>query len=186
MHSRLLIIEYLSLDSIPARSAEILGVHAKKQVRQIARSIGAFGFNIPVVINTQGQLIAGHGRVLAAQLLNMNNVPAIRLEHLSEAQVRAFRIADNKLTENAVWNEPLLAEQFKALSEVELDFSIDITGFEMAEVDMRIDGLNTIPPGKQDPADAIPESMSKPKVTRSGDLWILDRHRIYCGEGPRR
>src|SRR5713101_873920 len=79
--------------------------HNKKQIRQIARSIEIFGFNVPVLIDAQGQLIAGHGRALAAQLLGMTHVPTIRLEHLTEAQTRAFMIADNRLTENSVWDE---------------------------------------------------------------------------------
>jgi DNA modification methylase len=158
-------------------------VHTKKQVRQIARSIETFGFNVPVLIDARGQLIAGHGRVLAAQLLGMTHVPTIMLEHLGEAQIRAFMIADNRLTENSVWDDRLLAEQLKALSVLELDFSIDVTGFEMGEIDVMIEDLAPANRGKDDPADAIPDSGARPQVTRAGDLWLLDRHRVYCGDG---
>jgi DNA modification methylase len=179
--SRMPLLENLSLEALEL-DPHNPRIHSKRQIRQIARSIEAFGFNVPVLVNAQGRLIAGHGRVLAAKLIGMSAVPAIRLEHLSEAQARAFAIADNKLTENAAWNEPLLAEQFKALSEVELDFSIEVTGFEMSEIDLRIENLNPAHAGKEDPADAIPEPTSKPPVTRAGDLWVLNQHRIFCGE----
>jgi DNA modification methylase len=157
-------------------------LHTRNQIRQIARSIETFGFNVPVLIDAQGQLIAGHGRVLAAQLLGMTHVPTIRLEHLTEAQTRAFMIADNRLTENSVWDDRLLAEQLKALAVLELDFSIDVTGFEMGEIDVMIEDLAPASRGKDDPADAIPDSGAKPQVTRAGDLWVLDRHRVYCGD----
>ncbi len=113
-------------------------VRSRKQIRQIARSIETFGFNLPVLIDAQGRLIAGHGRVLAAQLLRMTHVPTIELDHLSEAQLRAFTIADNRLTENSIWNEKLLAEQLKQLSALELDFNLEVIGFEVAEIDLMI------------------------------------------------
>ena len=105
-------------------------LHSEKQVQQIARSIEAFGFNVPLLVNAEMQVVAGHGRLQACQVLGITEVPTIRLEHLTEAQTRAFMIADNRLTENAAWDGRLLA-QFKDLSEVELDFSLEATGFEM-------------------------------------------------------
>src|SRR5712692_5578745 len=142
-------------------------LHSKKQLRQIARSIEVFGFNVPVLIDARGQLIAGHGRVLAAQLLGMTHIPTIKLEHLTEAQLRAFMIADNRLAENSVWDKRLLGEQFKTLSILELDFSIDVTGFEMGEIDVMIEGLAPASRGKDDPADAIPDSRPRPQVTQA-------------------
>jgi DNA modification methylase len=156
-------------------------LHSKKQVRQIAASIEAFGFNVPVLIDAGSKVIAGHGRLLACELLGIKEVPTIRLEHLSETQLRAYVVADNKLTENATWNESLLAEQLKTLSEVELDFKLEAIGFEMGEIEGMVEGLVTATKGKQDPADAIPESSSTQPVTRSGDLWTLGGHRVYCG-----
>ena len=158
-------------------------LHSRRQIGQIARSIEAFGFNVPVLIDAEMGVIAGHGRVLACKLLGIIEVPTISLEHLTEPQIHAFMIADNRLTENSSWDERLLAEQIKALSEVELDFNLEATGFEMGEIDVMIEGLVPASRGKDDPADAIPDSGAKPQVTRTGDLWVLDRHRVYCGDG---
>jgi ParB-like chromosome segregation protein Spo0J len=142
-------------------------IHSPKQIRQIARSIEAFGFNVPVLIDAEMGVIAGHGRVLAARLLGLTQVPTISLEHLSEPQIRAFMIADNRLTENSGWDKRLLAEQIKALSEVELDFTLEATGFEMGEIDLMIDGLAPGHQCQEDPADALPET---PKTSRSAAM----------------
>lgn len=155
-------------------------LHTKKQVGQIARSIEAFGFVVPVLVGAKGNLLAGHGRVLAAQSLGITQVPTIVIENLSESQVRAFMIADNRLTENAAWDERLLAEQLKTLSELDLNFSVEITGFEMTEIDLLIEGLEPGHEGKQDPADAVPEICTSLQVSHSGDFWLLDRHRVIC------
>src|SRR6267143_5017941 len=181
MAPQVLSIEYRPLASLRF-DPQNPRLHSKKQIRQIARSVETFGFNVPVLIDGKGQLIAGHGRALAAQLLGVTDVPTIRLEHLTEAQTRAFMIADNRLTENSVWDDRLLAEQLKALAGLELDFSVDVTGFEMSEIDMMIEDLAPASRGKDDPADAIPDVGTKPQVTRAGDLWVLDRHRVYCGD----
>jgi len=181
MAPQLLTIEYCPLDSIRF-DPQNARLHSEKQIRQIAQSIKTFGFNVPVLIDGGGQLIAGHGRALGAQLLGMTHIPTIKLEHLNDAQRRAFMITDNRLTENSVWDERLLAEQLKALSVLELDFSIDITGFEVGEIDVMIEELTPASRGKDDPADAIPESGTKPQVTQAGDLWVLNRHRVLCGD----
>jgi DNA modification methylase len=156
-------------------------IHSLKQIHQIALSIEAFGFIVPVLIDSQGKLMAGHGRLLAARLLGMTQVPTITLEHLSESQVKAFIIADNRLTENATWDDRLLAEQLKVLSEQELDFSVEVTGFEMGEIDVMIEGLAPGHNSEQDPSDALPEIPEKLRVSRNGDLWTLGRNRIVCG-----
>lgn len=156
-------------------------LHSPKQIRQIARSIEAFGFNVPVLIDAEMAVIAGHGRVLAARLLGLTQVPTISLEHLTEPQIHAFMIADNRLTENSSWDERLLAQQIKALSEVELDFNLEATGFEMGEIDVMIDSLAPGHQGQEDPADALPEIPENLQVSRSGDLWVLGRHQIFCG-----
>jgi len=181
MAPQVLSIEYRPLASL-SFDPQNPRVHSNRQIRQIARSVETFGFNVPVLIDGKGQLIAGHGRVLAAQRLGMTQVPTIMLENLTEAQIRAFMIADNRLTENSVWDDRLLAEQLKALAGLELDFSVDVTGFEMSEIDLMIEDLAPASRGKDDPADAIPDFGAKPQVTRAGDLWVLDRHRVCCGD----
>jgi hypothetical protein len=156
-------------------------LHSEKQIQQIARSIEAFGFNVPILVNAQLQVIAEHGRLEACELLGIAEVPTISLEHLTEAQARAFLIADNRLTENAAWDDRLLAEQLKELSDLDLDFSLETTGFEMGEIDLLIEGLSPAPAGKEDPADLVPEPQPGIPVTTPGDLWLLGKHRVYCG-----
>jgi DNA modification methylase len=134
-----------------------------------------------VLIDRNHKIIAGHGRVLACKTLGITEVPTICLDHLSESQAKAFLIADNRLTEIALWDDRLLAEQLKALSEVELDFSLDAIGFEMGEIDMRIEGL-TQAGGEEDAADRLPEVTNQPVISKTGDLWLLGQHRVYCGD----
>jgi DNA modification methylase len=153
-------------------------VHSDKQVRQIAQSIESFGFNVTLLIDDEQKVIAGHGRLLAARRLGWETVPAIRLSHLTESQRMAFLIADNRLTENSSWDERLLGEQLKILSELELDFDLETIGFEVPEIDLFIDGLNAVP--EADPDDRLPEILGA-AVTAAGDIWQLGRHRVLCG-----
>ncbi len=155
-------------------------VHTDKQVQQIARSIEAFGFNVPVLVDRNLVIIAGHGRVEAAEVAGLKEVPTIQLEHLTELQARAFAIADNRLTENSVWNEQLLAEELKSLSAIELDFSLEATGFEIGEIDAYIEGLSPVSQNETDPADVIQPVDNPVPVTKAGDLWLLGHHRIFC------
>jgi DNA modification methylase len=156
-------------------------LHSEKQIRQIAQSIRLFGFLVPVVVDGQGLVLAGHGRLLAATLLDMVEVPTVSIEYLTEHEVRAFALADNKLTENSQWDRKLLAEQLKMLCEAELDFSVDVTGFEMDAVDVLVEGLTAAPKGNCDPADALPETTTAAPVSEPGDVWLLGRHRVLCG-----
>lgn len=165
----------LSIDPNNPRS------HSDKQIAQISESIRAFGFNVPVLIDSKSRVVAGHGRLKACHLLGIENVPTIMLENLTEVQARAFMIADNRLTENASWDDRLLAEQLKRLSEVELDFSLEAIGFEMGEIDVMIEGLQPHEAVGEDVADQIPETVVAPQVTKSGDIWLLGRHRVLCG-----
>ena len=156
--------------------------HDKKQIGQIANSIKAFGFLVPIIIDRAGRIIAGHGRLLAAELLGLTHVPTICVEHLSEAQIKAFMIADNRLTENSRWDDRLIAQQLKELSEVvELDFDIEVTGFAMGEIDLRIEGLTSESEGAEDAADALPAPQTGSPVTRLGDVWLLGPHEVGCG-----
>jgi DNA modification methylase len=152
--------------------------HSRVQVRQIARSIQEFRFNVPILIDANLNVIAGHGRIAACQLLGLSEVPTISLDHLTELQARAFMIADNRLTETSAWDDQLLAAQLKELSELNLDFSLEATGFAMGEIDLRIEGLGSASEAKEDPGDKLPPV--GPTVTQMGDLWLLDRHRVMC------
>jgi DNA modification methylase len=181
MDKKNLDIEYRKVATLKPNSQNAR-MHSDKQIRQVANSIKNFGFNVPVLVDSHLRVIAGHGRVLACKLLGITEVPTIRLEHLSEHQIAAFTIADNRLTENAEWDGRLLGEQLKILSEVELDFSLEITGFEQSEIDIFIENLAPSVETEADPADAIPDSEIKPQVTETGDCWILNRHRVYCGD----
>lgn len=154
--------------------------HDRKQVRQIAKSIRAFGFNVPVLVDAGLNIVAGHGRILACQELGWDRVPTISLGHLTPAQAKAYLIADNRLTENSEWNDRLLAEQLKELSLLDLNFELDTIGFEMAEIDLRIGSLDEPEAAEDDPADQVPAA-NGPAVTRPGDVWLLGKHRIICG-----
>ncbi|MCH9053326.1 MAG: ParB N-terminal domain-containing protein [Proteobacteria bacterium] len=157
--------------------------HSKKQIRQIAASIERFGWTNPVLIDGQDQIVAGHGRVAAAKRLGIEAVPTIRLETMSEVEIRAYVIADNRLAELAEWDDEILAIELQAL--VELDFDVEVTGFETAEIDLLIDGLDAA--GAIDDGDRIPEvDPSASRVTQAGDLWRLGRHRLLCGDATKR
>ena len=181
MTKRILAVEYLPVTALRPNPKNPRS-HTEKQIRQIANSISTFGFNVPVLVDSQLRVIAGHGRVLACKRLGISEVPTIRLEHLSEHQIRAFTIADNRLTENADWDDRLLGEELKMLSEAELDFSLEVTGLEMCEIDIFIENLAPVAHEAEDPADVIPDSESKPQVTKPGDCWVLNRHRVFCGD----
>ena len=153
--------------------------HSTKQIRQIAASIRQFGFTAPVLIDEAGTILAGHGRVAAATQLGLTTVPCLQLTHLSEAQKRAYVLADNKLALNANWDEDLLATELGALLATDLDLDISVTGFSIPEVD---DLLATVAPEEpDDPADdALPDAA--PARVHRGEVWQLGAHRLICGD----
>jgi DNA modification methylase len=153
-----------------------------RHIRQISRSIETFGFVVPVLLDAELKVIAAHGRILACRLLGWTQVPTICLDHLNDAQARAFAITDNRLSENSVWDDRLLGEQLKELSELELDFSLEVTGFDMAEIDLRIESLSLDGDEQSDSADVFDARPAGPPVSRPGDLFLLsDKHRVGCG-----
>jgi DNA modification methylase len=154
--------------------------HSRKQIRQIADSIGRFGFTNPVLISDGGEIIAGHGRVEAAKLLGLETVPTLRLSHLSEAERRAYVLTDNKLALNAGWDPDLLAIELEAL--IDLDFDVSLTGFSTAEIDLTLDAARERDPEGADPAlDQIPP-LGPVAICRPGEIWELGRHRLICGD----
>jgi DNA modification methylase len=168
-------IVYRPLDAlIPyARNSR---THDDAQVAQIAASIREFGFTNPVLIDADGGLIAGHGRVLAARKLGLPEVPTIELGHLSETQRRAYVIADNKLALNAGWDEAMLALE---IADLEAEgFDLDLTGFTADEIGA-LDPQELLA-GMTD-EDAVPEVQAE-AVSKLGDVWILGKHRLVCGD----
>jgi len=152
--------------------------HTDKQIAQIATSIELFGFTNPVLIDDADGIVAGHGRVAAARKLGLAEVPVIKLAHLSDSERRAYVIADNRLAELAGWDHEILAIELQALSDMDLDFELEITGFETAEIDLLLDDVV----GDHDSADDVHEPVPGPAITRSGDVWHLGGHKLICGD----
>jgi DNA modification methylase len=151
--------------------------HGRAQINAIARSIEAFGFNAPILVDKNSKIVAGHGRYEAAMLLGIDKVPVILLDHLTPTQAKAYMLADNKLTDRSTWDDPKLAIQLKELSDLVLDFDIEAIGFEPPEIDLRIQSLDSA----LEEADDQFELATGPVVSRTGDLWLLGSHRLYCG-----
>jgi DNA modification methylase len=152
-------------------------IHSKQQVRQIASSIKAFGFRNPILIDNSNTIVAGHGRVAAAKLLGMRDVPTIRLEGLTQTEIRAYIIADNRLAEKAGWDKAILAIELQQIT-LDGDFDVTITGFEVPEIDLIIEEAKNTKP---DEDDVFNIGDTAKAVTESGDLWQLGKHRLFCG-----
>ena len=177
----------MSIDHITHRSPLSLTprvanprTHSRMQIRQIAASIEHFGFINPVLIDRDGGIVAGHGRVEAAKQLGLKTVPTICLNNLTEAEIRAYVIADNRLAELAGWDNELLAIELQGLLDLDLDFDVTITGFETPQIDMLISGLDLAE--GDDPDDDLPPTDDSPAVTRPGDIWAIGNHRLICGD----
>jgi DNA modification methylase len=152
--------------------------HTLKQIRQIADSLKKFGWTNPVLIDDDDGIIAGHGRVAAAKLLGLKTVPTIRLGAMTEAERRAYILADNRLAEQAGWDEELLAIELQFLTDAEIDFEVELTGFETADIDRILDGA-----GEPGETEMVPEpDPEAPIVSQLGDLWEIGKHRILCGD----
>lgn len=168
-------VEYCPVNDLKpySRNARI---HTKHQVRQIASSISFIGFANPVLVTGANTIVAGHGRVAAAKLLGMDRVPVIRLEGLSDDQIRAYVIADNLLAETAGWDKSILAIELQHLLTIDADFDVTITGFEVPEIDLILEEANR----KPDTDDVFAGPDPGLAVTQSNDLWALGKHRILC------
>jgi DNA modification methylase len=154
--------------------------HPRKQVAKIARSIQSFGFLVPIVVDKDLIVIAGHGRLAAAKDLRLRKVPIIRVEHLNDVEVKAYRIADNKLCEDAGWDEDILKIELQSLLEIEVDFDLTVTAFETPELDII---LRDVPKKQEhDPDDAMPDASAIQQRVSKGDLWRLGKHFLYCGD----
>jgi ParB-like chromosome segregation protein Spo0J len=148
--------------------------HSKAQIEQIAASIREFGFNNPVLVDEDFGIIAGHGRVEAAKLLGWTEVPVLELHHLNDAQKRAYILADNKLAEKAGWDNDLLALELGELAGMDLGFDLNLTGFEMGEIDFLLEGASGA-----DQEEPPPEPTPGPTVTQPGDIWQIGDQSPY-------
>ena len=155
--------------------------HSDAQVAQIAASIREFGWAAPIIVDAQSNVIAGHGRLLAARKLGLAEVPVVSLDHLSDTQRRALILADNKIAENATWDEAVLGVELAALSEA--GFELGLTGFSQDEWERLIEGDLSDEKGLTD-EDAVPE-VSEHAVTKPGDIWILGDHKLLCGDATK-
>jgi DNA modification methylase len=153
--------------------------HSTKQLHQIAASIREFGFNSIVVIDEDGVILVGHGRVEAAKLAGLTTLPVLRITHLTTEQKVGFSLADNKIALNSDWDMEQLTLLWRELSAQELNFDLEVTGFETAEIDLLIDGPTVA--GKADRADLVPKPQAE-AVSRLGDLWQLGGHRMICAD----
>lgn len=150
--------------------------HPKRQVQQLVRSIREFGFTNPVLIDESAVLIAGHGRMRAAQELGLTEVPTITLEGLSDAQKKTLRLADNKIALNAGWDLEILRLELAEIGTLDVDFDLALTGFAGGEIDVVLKAGN-------DPDDEVIPAVPVEPRTRYGDIWVLGEHRIGCGDG---
>jgi DNA modification methylase len=154
--------------------------HSKKQVHQIAAAIEQFGFINPVIIDSSRKILCGHGRLEASKLLGFDRIPTICIDHLNEAERRAYAIADNRLALNAGWDPEILRIEFQDLSEeLDINFDLEITGFDTAEIDILMDGSQV--ESAHDPADLVPPTEPN-AITQPGDIWVLGRHRVICAD----
>lgn len=172
---RLLEVVYRSIDGL-APDPRNARTHSRRQVEQIVASIREFGFTNPILIDSDGSIIAGHGRLLAAKEMGLEEVPTITLEGLEEPQKRALRLADNKIALNAGWDIDLLKIELGELATMDIDIDVTVTGFSTGEIDVLLED-------EPDPDDEIVPAVPKTPRTKPGDIWTLGEHRIGCGDG---
>lgn len=171
-------IEQLAVDALVpyARNSR---THSDAQIAQVAASIREFGFTNPVLIDGAGGIIAGHGRVMAARSIGLAQVPCIRLGHLTEAQRRAYVIADNKLALMAGWDDDVLASELRDLQA--MDFDLELTGFSDDDLRELLVDPDAVPVGDGKDPDAVPAAPVVP-ASRAGDVWVMGKHRVMCGD----
>jgi DNA modification methylase len=175
----------LSIEYVPLRalrpSEKNSRLHTKKQIAKLARAIHDFGFLIPVLIDAESRVIAGHARVEAAQTIGWSEVPCIRATYLSEAEKRAFAIVDNRLAEDSTWDFQVLAKEFEFLQAEGID--LQTTGFEIPEFDMVLAATR---PAAMDPNDdKIPDLAPTRVITEPNNIWVLGEHRLLCADARR-
>lgn len=172
------IIEYWPTTKVKQPSA-ITRKHSSDQIEKIKRSFQQFGFMGALLVERSGEIIVGYGRYLAAKQLGYCELPVIVIDHLSEAQIKAFRIADNKLAEQSSWDAKVLRAELEIIASLDIDFDLEITGFETEEIDFL---LSEDVDGENDPDDVLPDIEDQTPVSRHGDLWMMNDHLLLCGD----
>jgi len=152
--------------------------HPRSQIKALAQSLATFETLTPLLIDASGEVISGRARLEACKELGWTEIPTLRVDHLTPEQVRAFKLADNRIAELSAWDDQTLALELKALSEIDLTFEIEATGFTAPEIDLRIQGLDAIVVDGEDPDNAAVEA--GPAICKPGDIWLLGAHRIIC------
>src|SRR5882762_5946368 len=170
-HRRLSVV-YQDVDALKPRTTNPRA-HSKKQIAQIANAIRRFGFTNPVLVDDANGIVAGHGRVEGAKAVGLDQVPTVRLSDMSEAEIRAYVIADNRLAENAGWDRALLGIELQYLTELEIDFDVTVTGFELPDL---LIGELSLSADETDAADALVEVAAGPAISQLGDIWGLGNH----------
>ena len=153
--------------------------HPVKQIRALAKSIERFGFLSPVLIDANNNLLCGHGRIEAAKLLGLKAVPVVCADTLSDAERRAFMLADNRLSEFATWDRDKVAIELKSIADLGFP-EIEVTGFTLNDIDVRLDEDNERKGPDTGPDDALPD-VDRISISQPGDLWVLGDHRLFCG-----
>jgi DNA methylase len=166
---------------VPVAGCKSLGRESRKhplqQVRKLAASLDRFGFVLPILIDPEGRVVAGWGLVLAARQLRLSEVPAVSLTDLSEAELRVLRLALNRITHDATWDREALALEFSEILELAPQIDLEVSGFEMGEIDILLDGRGGDQEDELPPIDA-----GTTPVSRAGDLWVLGEHHLLCGD----
>src|SRR6267142_4206438 len=171
LNHRVLSVVYQDVGALKPRATNPR-THSKKQIAQIANAIRRFGFINPVLVDDGNGIIAGHGRVEGAKAVGLDQVPTVRLSDMTEAEIRAYVIADNRLAENAGWDRALLGLELQSITELEIDFDVTVTGFELPEIDLLIGDLS-LTANDNDAADAVVEVAAGPAISRPGDVWQI-------------
>ena len=172
-------IVHLPIDALRPQTRNAR-THSRAQLKQIARSIERFGFTNPVLINEASDILAGHGRLEAARLIGRETVPTLCLSHLTPTEQRAYILADNKLALGAGWDRDLLAIELQGL--LDMEFDVELTGFSLAEIDSALDEARDGDPQGTDEADDRIPAVDDIPLSVPGDLWLLGRHRLLCGD----
>lgn len=153
--------------------------HSKEQILQLRASLREFGFINPIIVDKGLNIISGHGRVLAAKEEGITEVPCVFVEHLTEAQKRAYIIADNRLALNAGWDAEMLSVELSELQGA--DFDLSLLGFDDAELNKLMDNVEDV----EDDDFDVEDELQKPAITKPGDLWLLGNHRLVCGDSTK-